>query len=219
MADTLDVLTLAEAKIAINMAAAIVEHDTELAQQITAVSRVLDAEVGPVVQRTITDELQDGGGFEVNLRFWPATSITTVTEYSSGTAQVLTAETVSSLPANGYLAEPSTREPSLLSGRIIRRSSGSDYPFPTGRRNVKVTYVAGRYAATAAVDARFKSCAGAVLRRLWKRESGIWSQSSTFLDNIDPGDQTLSGFFRVAKPVIDEMLPGHVQVMSASGFA
>jgi hypothetical protein len=218
VADTLDVLSISEAKDAINLEQANVDHDDEIARQVTAVSRIFDATVGPVVQRTITDELHDGGGCEVNLRFWPASSVTTVTEYSSGSAQVLVAETVSSLPANGYLAESYTRAPSLLSGRLIRRSSGSDYPFPTGRRNVKVTYVAGRYATTAVVDARFKECAASVLRRLWKREAETWAQSRDFFEQIDPQSGVQLGFFRVAKPIIDEMLADEVQVLHVSGF-
>jgi len=37
---------------------------------------------------------------------------------------------------------------------------------------------------------------------LWKRESGTWAQSSNFLaEQVDT-----VGFFRVAKPIIDEMM-------------
>lgn len=210
MADTLDVLTLSEGHKAINLSDATTEHDAELASFITAVSRILDKECGPVVQRTVTDELLDGGRREVNLRLWPVSSITSVTEYSSGTSVALTAETVTSLPSSGYATDSYGSEPALLSGRLIRRSNGSDTPFPAGRRNVKVTYVAGRYATTATVDARFKTCAASILRRLWKRESGTWAQSSAFFEGVDAQVSDV-GFFKVAKPIIDEMLHDEVQ--------
>lgn len=192
MADTLDVLTLTEGKTAANITTT--DHDTELAQQITAISRLLDAEVGCVVQRAVADELHDGGSRRVTTRLWPVASFTSVTEDIHGTPTLLTA----------YVAEPFDRAPALFSGRLER----DDSKFPTGRWNVEVSYVAGRYANTAAVDARFKSCAAAVLRRLWKRESGTWGQSSEFFEGLD--NQTGIGFFRVAKPIIDEMLADEV---------
>lgn len=194
MADTLDVLTLAEGHTAINLPSATTDYDTELAMQITAVSRILDEEVGCVVQRAVTDELHDGGTWQIVTRKWPVSSFTTVTEDLSGTPTVLTA----------YRKEPFDRAPALFSGRIERTAA----PFPTGRWNTKVTYNAGRYANTAAVDARFKSCAAAILRRLWKREAGAWAQSPEFFESLDT--QPGVGFFRVAKPIIEDMLSDEV---------
>lgn len=191
MADTLDVLTLAEGHTAINLPTATTDYDAELAMQITAISRLMDDEVGRVVQRVVTDELHDGGTWALVTRQWPVASFTTVTEDLAGTPTVLTA----------YRKEPFDRIASLFSGRIERNTN----TFPDGRWNTKVTYVAGRYAATASVDARFKSCAGSILRRLWKRESGTWAQSSDFFEGLD--SQAGTGFYRVAKPIIDEMLP------------
>lgn len=200
MADTLDVLTLAEGHTAINLPSATTDYDTELALQITAISRLLDDEVGRVVQRAVTDELHDGGKWVLVTRQWPVASFTTVTEDLAGTPTVVTA----------YRKEPFDRIASLFSGRIEHDTR----VFTDGRWNTKVTYVAGRYANTAAVDARFKSCAGAILRRLWKRESGTWAQSSDFFEGLD--NQVGSGFFRVAKPIIDEMLPDELTRYSYS---
>ena len=98
----------------------------------------------------------------------------------------------------GYYVDPS------LSGRIYYASGGSFSDWPCSSQ-VEVTYVAGRAASTAAVDARFKTCAGSILRRLWKRESGTWAQSASFFETDDAqiGD---IGFFKVAKPIINELL-------------
>jgi hypothetical protein len=192
MADTLDVLTLAEGHTAINLPSANTDHDTELAQQITAVSAILDAEVGCVVQRAVTDEIHDGGGGSLVTNLWPVSTFTTVTDDLAGTPTAITA----------YRKEPFDRAPALFSGRIELNNSAL---FTAGRWNVKVTYTAGRYANTAAVAPRFKTCAASVLRRLWKRESGTWAQSPEFFENFDT-QAVNSGFYRVAKPIIDELL-------------
>ena len=60
MADTLDVLTLAEGRVAVGMDGADPSEDTELAQAITAISRRLDDRCGPIVVRTYTDVEMDG---------------------------------------------------------------------------------------------------------------------------------------------------------------
>lgn len=170
MADTLDVLTLAEGKAAVKVGSGDSSHDTDLAALITAVSRRLDQCAGPVVVRTITDELHDGNVDSIWLRSYPVTSITTVTEYDGTTATVLTQETVGTQPASGYLPDRYDPAPSLYNGRLIRRAGGADWCFPYGRLNVKVTYVAGRYSATATVDSRFKIAAEIMLQNLWRAD-------------------------------------------------
>lgn len=186
MADALDVITLTEAKTAINMPAA-TTHDTELAMWVTAVSRRLDARCGPMVVRTVTETLTPAGS-TLFLTQYPVSSVTSVTEYQSGTGTVLTAE--STTVAGGYL---------LDSGMLTRRSGFGTTGWH-GRTTVE--YVAGRYATTAAVDARVKMVAGAVMRRLWVRESGAWARGG------DPFAQEGAGvgFFRVIDPLIDEHL-------------
>lgn len=189
MADTLDVLTLNEAKAAVNIQTTNVDFDAELEQQVTAVSRMIDAACGPVVQRTITAELHDGNTTVIWPRYTPVASVTLVRSASGGTITTVTA-----------VAFGGTGDGYTLTGNRLTHSSGRW----TGSQ-VELTYVAGRYATTAAVDARFKTCAASVLRRLWKRESGTWAQSSNFFETTDTV-QSGSGFFRVAKPIIDEML-------------
>lgn len=207
MADTLDILSLSEGRVAINVPDQVSSIDTELAQFITAVSRVIDDEVGPVVQRTVTAEVHPGGYASITLRNRPIVSVTTVRTTQGGSIS-----TISAVPfgtsAEGYYLDP------LNSGVLYRRvgtiNTGWDSTY-----EIEVTYVAGRYANTAAVDAQFKACAAAILRRLWKREAGTWAQSPDFFEQIDTGNVS-TGFYRAAKPIIDEML-GRKRKLQAIG--
>lgn len=163
MADTLDVLDLDEAKTTPGIVGNL--SDARLSELVTAISRRLDRACGAVVQRTITGEAHDGGSCEIRLHH-PAYAFTSVTEYQGTTAVALTRETVGTAPSDGYYAEPHKPAPSLYSGTLIRRAGGSDFPFYWGRGNVAVTYTAGRYATTAAVDPIFKRAARIMLRNL-----------------------------------------------------
>lgn len=188
------------------MDAATTTWDTVLALHITTVSRLLDDVCGPVVQRTVTDEVHDGGSRVVVLNRRPVSAVTTVSEVTApGTVTVLTAAAFGS-STDGYYAPAWERDPTLKSGVLHRQRGGSPIPWGPG---VKVSYTAGRYANTAAVDARFADTAGAVLRRLWKRESGTWAQTPSFFEDGD--NQAGIGFFRVARPIIDELLPADIQ--------
>lgn len=169
MADTLDVLTLAEAKSALNITNS--DQDTEVAIYITAVSRRLDDLCGAIVKRTITDEEYPGGLPQIALRHAPAsdtatTTVSAVTEYSAGTAQALTAETLTASTSYDYAIDAST-------GILTRRSTWTDSTF--GNQRVKVTYAAGRYATTAAVDPKFKLAASIMLIHLWRSGQGFGS--------------------------------------------
>lgn len=163
MADTLDVVTLAEAKAALNITATTWDS-AELPSYITAVSRRIDTIAGPVVNRAVTDTL-DGGRRTVRLTKAPVSAVTSVTEYENTTATVLTAESTSSQVANQYVLRSGA-------GVVIRRSSGGDALFPQGRGNVVVVYTAGRAATTAAVDSLFKQAAAIMLANLWRTEQG-----------------------------------------------
>lgn len=165
---TNDLLDEIEAERALNMAGATGETLAEIVAMNSAVSQDIDRICGPVVQRTVTDELHTAAGSQVFLRQRPVVSITTVTEYLSGTGTVLTAESVST--AGGYLFDPDI-------GMLHRRSAWTDMDW-TGR--VAVTYVAGRYATTASVGELWKGKARAALRRRWREESPMWARSPNF---------------------------------------
>jgi hypothetical protein len=175
MADTLDILTLAEAKLEVNIASSDTTQDTELANYITAVSRRIDSLCGPVVNRTFTTETYYVGGCDryIDLRTYPVSSVTAVVEYdAAGNATTLTGETVSTKQASGFLLDVSVRRPR----RIYRRASGVTYQFPAGGA-VTVTYVAGRAANTAAADPVFKNAAASVFGYLWRNRQGIGSDT------------------------------------------
>lgn len=166
MAATLDIITLAEGRAAINMLAQDTTQDSEIAAYVTAASQRIDQLAGPVVVRTITAELHDGTGSEVRLRYYPVSSITSVTEYVGATGTVLTAETV----GGAYIGTNYALDARY--GVLTRRSGGVDAPFSYGRGRVAVTYVAGRFANTAAVDPLYKTATTVLLSHWWRREQG-----------------------------------------------
>lgn len=157
-----DVVTLDETRRA--LAITTNTHDTLLAAWITAVSARMDDLCRPVVIRTITDELHDGGWWFITPLYTPVATVSSLSEYdTSGTATSLSAEDYDTKPASGY----------LLDGRLIRRrASGGDALFASGRRNVRLTYTAGRYASASAVGEQFKRAALIILRHMWRAEQG-----------------------------------------------
>lgn len=167
MADTLDVLTLAEAKVALKIDET--SNDTRLAQAITGVSRALDRICGPVVARTISAEPHHhlARSTTLRVRYRPVLSFTTVAEYdTAGAATTLTAEDHDTKPADAYLAQRREGLGAPYSGELERRSSGLTCYFDD---QALVTYVAGRYADTDAVDDAFKESASVILLNWWQQ--------------------------------------------------
>lgn len=163
---TLDLLSASEAKAAANIDVS--TQDTEVAALITAVSLQLDNLCGPIVKRTVTSESHDGDRRVVFLRYRPVASVSAVVEYAGATATTLTAETAGS--AGTYLVEP-------VPGEVRRRASFSDQCFASGRRNVLVTYSAGRYDSTGVVGEQFKQAAKLAFTNLWRREQGVGTET------------------------------------------
>jgi len=161
VADTLDVCTLEDVKAALGLQDG--SFDAELAGYVTAVSRMLDEKCGPIVQRTITAEEIDAKSGLASLKWYPVLSVTTVTEYSGTTATVLTQQTPGTAPASGYRVDKAT-------GMLTRYSGGTPCWFAPV---VVVTYVAGRYATTAAVDERFARAAVLTIVEQWRANKGM----------------------------------------------
>ena len=157
-----DILTLEEARASIN--APDQAYDEQLAVMNTAVSQRLITIVGDIVNTTYTEDY-DPVGCTFTLRHTPVSSFTSVTEYVNGTGTALTAETITT--AGGYL----WKQPE---GLLIRRQSFFDYPWQ-GR--VRVVYVAGRAASTAAVPERFRQAAAIILAHIWRSEQGSGNQT------------------------------------------
>lgn len=206
MADN-DILTLAEARTAVNLGTN-TNQDTQLEQFLTGISQRIDILCGPVVIRTVTNERHDGGVERIFLDETPVSTVATVVEWRHTTSNSLTAESDSSKPADAYLLDNTEN---LY--YIWRRSGGSDARFPEGRRNVVVTYDAGRAADTASVDDKFQVAASSILRRLWKREQSAWAQTSEFFSQVDDPATAdrFRGFFRTVDPVVKELLPDELK--------
>lgn len=207
VADTLDLLSLSEAKTAINLSGS--GHDTQLAQFITAVSRRIDDLCGPVVVREVTSEAYDGGCSTIWLRSTPVDTVGTVVEYRGTSGTTLTAATVTNQPSSAYLLDVRGHYAALR-----RRSGNGDSTFASGRRNIVVTYDAGRYANTAAVDAKFKMAAGSILRRLWNREAGAWARGGNPFEEAGVGTV---GFFKAIDPMVQELLADELTTRRAGG--
>ena len=200
---TLDVLSEAESLAAVNASAT----TATLTNLVTAVSQQLDELCGPVVVRTITSELHDGGRPTILLRNLPVSSITTVTEYDGTTGTTLTAETNATKTTINYLHLGTAGE--VASGRIVRRSNNADHVFPDGRRNVEVTYVAGRAATTSAVAPKFKQAAAMMLRNVWVSEQASGSETFGAFTDQTPNPLLGPGMLNKVAALLDgEMLPG-----------
>jgi len=152
MAVVTDVVTLAEARTALNQGSQ-TANDTEIAALVTAVSESLDSDdgIGPTVIRDIAEETYDGRGTAIQLNHYPVFAITSVTE--DGTA----------LTATDYHCDTET-------GTLYRRSGDYDTTWEVGRDNVAVVYRAGRVASTALVTERTKQGASMILKHLWRSE-------------------------------------------------
>lgn len=177
MSDPLDLVTSSEVQRAV---AGIPEAKVELIDgYITDVSRHIDDLCGPVVQRTVTAELHHGNGLAVILNRYPVLSVTSVTE-------------------NGVTLTTADWSVDSNSGILIR-TGGTASPYTNqrwqfGQRNVAVTYVAGRYPNTAAVDPLFRSATIMAVKAMWTSQQAITGSQvfgvagEGFADNSDvPG--------------------------------
>lgn len=167
MADLLDLLDLDEAKRAVNLSESRVGQEQNLELAVTAVSRVVDDLRGPVVARTITGEVHDGGTAYLILRKQPVYAVTSVVEYNSTTPTTLAAEV--------FPGTTSSYDYWLDHRGVLHRRSGGAYSTFAGTR-VVVTYQAGRYATTAAVDEQWKKAASEILAGNWSKFAAVWAR-------------------------------------------
>ena len=204
MAEDLDVLTLAEAKEAVNLTGTI-KGEAELIRWTTAVSLRLDELVGPVVRRSVTDEL-DGGDRQAYLSTYPVHEVASVTEYDrSGVDTALTQETNAAKPDDGWRLPRYSVNSTLYGNELQRRAAGHSTDFAEGEGNVVVTYTAGRFESTADVDQRFKEAAGLMLRSVWRSEQESTGQVGEF-------DVPMLSFPKVVVPkAVRDMFPGELQ--------
>lgn len=180
MAEDADILTLAEARSALRQGSSTAD-DTTIELLITAASIRIDQGVGPVVRRTITAETLDGEGTMLQLAHWPVVSVTSVVE--DGTT----------LTSDQYRMD-------YEKGQLHRRLNDWDYPWEIGLDNIEVTYIAGRFASTATVDAFYKEGCRLLLRHLWRSEQ--WNVAGLGPQDFDV-PQIAYPTYSVPKAVID----------------
>ena len=193
-----DLLTQQEAREAIGRGANDSTKSELLAIAITAVTQLIEGQIGPVVYGTVTAESHDGGGNLLYLNVRPVAQIIQVVEYDNTTAATLTAESNTSKPAAGYLFH-------AANGSLRRRNTNTDDRFPIGVDNVVVTYVAGRCLA-GAIPAQYKLAAAETLKSGWR----AFEASQTTLGEFDVPQQTFPSF--AVPKVIKDRLSGDWQV-------
>lgn len=148
---TLDVLTLEETDAALKgMRGA---YDIEaLPGLITAVSKLLDEECGPIVRRTVGPVTVPGGSAAIFLNAKVSGAVT-VTEAWSSETPVAVLDTDFVVDDDGV-------------GAILRKWTGRWAP------RVTLTYTAGRFTTTDTVEEPFKRAAIMLLQHLWRRSDG-----------------------------------------------
>ena len=198
-----DLLTAAEARFALGRGASDTSKSELLSMAITAVTQLIEGQIGPVVYGTVTAEAYDGGGNVLYLKTRPVAQIIQVVEYDVTTAATLTAESNTSKPDSAYLF-------SAENGRLRRRSGNADARFPVGSGNVLVTYVAGRCVA-GSIPAQYKLAAAETLKSGWR----AFEAANTTLGEFEVPQQTFPTF--AVPKVIKDRLSGDWQVGSG-GF-
>lgn len=131
------VVDLAAVKAHLNIPVTDTSQDAELQGFILAAGDLARDVVGPLLPEQHT-EWHDGGSPTITLDWLPLAAVQSVTEYVAASTWVLTEQPLgTSTDAYGYTVD-------LDRGQITRRATGGAVHFPTGTKNVKVVYTAGR---------------------------------------------------------------------------
>lgn len=129
---------------------------------VTAVSRRLDQACGPIVARLVTETFRGESGGTLFLEGKPFAATPPVAPIVS--------ESWSNEAAVTVLAADYLIEDDGSAGRLTRWAG-------YWRSRVTVTYTAGRYATTAAVQEPFVTAAGMLLQHLWRPANGGGSET------------------------------------------
>jgi len=179
-------------------------QNSEIQGFIDSITRVVETIVGPV-NSTPYVEWHDGGSDTIVLKHVPVVSIDAITEYAGTSPTSLAGEALDASPATfsaaGYQFNPET-------GVVYRTNMGAPYRFPAGRRNVKVSYHAGR----SEVPANVREAALELIRLHWRPQRSGGPSTLPGGDRSDEGDlqgQTILGFLVPGK-VLDTLIPDRV---------
>lgn len=153
-------ISLDEAKAQINLT--VTTSDEEITDFLEAITSDIEQYVGAVVSRAC-DEWHDGGSWLLIVDQAPIIAVTAVTEVYGSYSRTLTAQPLGAgaLDAFGYTVD-------LASGELTRRSVGQASNFAPGRRNIHVTYTAGR----AVIPAAITFAARLIFQHQWMTQRG-----------------------------------------------
>lgn len=176
------IIGLADARAAIGLPTAATSKDDLLRAYVAAATPLMEDLCGPILSRSVTDT-HDGGG-RVRLMYAPVISITSVKESYGNFTRTLTEQALdgSSFDAYGYTVDKDL-------GILTRRVSGRDAVFAPGRRNILVSYTAGR----ATIGENLLKATQRLVRWLWEPEQGAVRPDLTTGDSTTTA-QTPSGY-------------------------
>lgn len=154
-------ISLDQARKGLRMPAGQTVDDEDLRDLINAARGPIEDLCGPILPLAC-DEWHDGGWSSIRLLQAPVISVTTVTEsYGAGYNR-----TLSNQPLDGATYDAFGYTVDLKDGLVVRRISGRDGPFAAGRRNVRVTYTAGR----TVIPANILRASRYLVRWMWQLE-------------------------------------------------
>ena len=160
------------------------DRDAEVFLWVAAVSNRIDQLCGPVVTRTVVEK-HDGGSRIIRPRVVPVHQVDQVTIDGTVTTTWTLVDDYRFVPAIEH-----------------------DVRWPSGRRNIEITYQAGRAADTETVDPLFKLAAANVLNGLWAKYGGAWASGSDPFAEAGAGPQFFDELtHNVKRWLADEMLP------------
>ena len=143
-ADLRGLISLQDAKDALNIPATSTSNDDELRLFISAATQVIEYLAGNILSQSVSDTF-DGGYSTVLLTQQPINSVTSVTENGV------------TLPASAYSTN-------LTAGTVSRIIGNTWYAFLPGKQNVTVTYSTG----SAIVPASVQLAARELVRHWWQ---------------------------------------------------
>lgn len=159
-------------------------RDNDLRTLIASVTPIMEDICGPILSAA-KDEWYDGGARTVRLNYAPIISVQTVSESYGNFVRTLTDQPLdgSSFDAYGYTVD-------LVDGLLHRRASGRTGIFQPGRRNVRVSYTAGR----SVIPDNILYATRRLVRFLWQQEQQGLGRPEFGTADATPMVTTPSGF-------------------------
>jgi hypothetical protein len=186
------IISLADARLGLGLTTGATAKDDDLRSAILGATPIMEDLVGPILSRSC-DEWHDGGAPTVRLLQAPCLSVATVVESWGTFTRTLTAQPLdgTGFDAYGYTVD-------LNDGILQRRVSGQSGIFNPGRRNIHVTYVAGR----TVISENILKATRRLVRHFWQQEQQTPPRPDLSAPESTPMTTTPSGF-AVPQVVVD----------------